>query len=343
MDKFMKIIMTPKNWILASAALIMSLSGETFSWYENTEDFRGHVYQKFSVPTIDRFQKIKAQGSYALLAAQQSFDKDTHKKRIASIEFQFKKIENDLRTQEKDAVTAILKKYNVDNETIDLVFNILDKLKKFGIEYMSASQENIFHHEITPAPHLYEFIIKHLQKNGIHPGSIRIINGINDDYKDVREDAHAIAPYHNWYIEDHKLIIDKEQLHQHGIIALFPNSVRDISIEEQEAMIAHECKHVKEQHSATCTTIKVCLQNLNPNYNDVELVQSKEWKKLNRIHEQQAEIFPCLDDAITTSQLRKIRAAYHYTGMLYESHYNQVSSIDELWKQHTSLRRKLYT
>lgn len=334
----MKIIMTPKKWILVSAALIMSFSAETSSWYGNTETFRGHFYQKLSVPTIDRLQKIKAQGSYALLTAEQCFDKDSHKKRIASIESQFKKIENDLRTQEKHAVTAILKKYNVDNETIDLGFNVLDELKKFGTEYMSAPQENIFHHEITPAPHLYEFIIKHLQKNGIHPGSIRILNGINDDYKNVDQDALAIAPYHSWLIDDHKLIIDKKHLTQYGIIALFPNSVRDISIEEQEAMIAHECKHIKEQHSVTCTTIKVCLQNLNPNYNDAELVQSKEWKHLKRIHEQQAEIFPCLDDAVTTSQLRKLRAAQHYTGMLYESHYNQISSIDELWKQHTLLK-----
>ena len=51
-----------------------------------------------------------------------------------------------------------------------------------------------------------------------------------------------------------------------------------------------------------------------------------------------AEIFPCLDDAITTSQLRKVRAAQHYTGMLYESHYNQISSIDELWKQQALLK-----
>ena len=338
MDKFMKIIMTPKNWILVSAALIMSLSGETFSWYENTEAFRGHFYQKFSVPTINKLQKIRGKGSYALLATQQSFNKDTYKKRIASIESQFKKIENNLRTQEKDAVTSILKKYNVDNETIDLGFNVLDELKKFGTEYMSTPQEGIFHDEITSAPHLYEFIIKHLQKNSIHPGSIRIVNAINDEYKNVSKDAMTIAPYHNWSIDNYKLIIDKKQLHQCGIIALFPNSIRDISVEGQEAMIAHECKHLKEQHSVTCATIKVCLQNLIPNYNDEALLESKEWKNLKRIHEQQAEIFPCLDDAITTSQLRKVRAAQHYTGVLYESHYNQVSSIDELWKQHAWLK-----
>jgi hypothetical protein len=333
----MKIITIPRNGLLVSAALIISLAGQTFSGYKNTEELRGHIYQKFSVPTINRLQKIKAKVSYALLVAQQSLDKDTHNKRIASIDSQFKTIENNLRTQEKNAVIVILKKCNIDDEVVDFTFNTLDELKKFGTEYMNAPQENIFHDETIPT-HLYELIIKHLQKNDIHPGSIRIVDAINDEHKDVTEDAIAMAPYHSWSINKHKLIIQKEQPALYGGIILFPNAVRNISIEGQEAMIAHECRHLKEQHSVTCGIIQACLRSLMPDYNDEKLFESNEWKKLKHIHEQQAEIFPCLDDAITTSQLRKMRGAHPYTGMLYESHYNQISSIDELWKQRVWLK-----
>lgn len=67
------------------------------------------------------------------------------------------------------------------------------------------------------------------------------------------------------------------------------------------------------------------------------MIESGEWKNLKRIHEQQAEIFACLDDAETALQLRQVRSKSHYTGMVYESHYNQISTIDQLWKEYTLL------
>jgi hypothetical protein len=336
----MKIIMALRNWILVFAVLTTSLPVAISSGYR-TENFRGHFYQKISVPTINTVQKIKAKGSYALLAARQSLNQNAYKKRIASIESQFKKIENNLRAHEKDAVIAILKKYDIDDQDINFCFHVIDGLKKFGTEYMSASQENIFHDETIPA-HLYELFIKHLHKNSIHPESINLFNAINnDDCKDAPEDMITASPWPRWSLDEGELTIDKEQPVQYGMIVLLPNSVRNISSEGQEALIAHECKHLKEQHSITCGTVEVCLKNLTTNCNPEELFATKEWKTLKRIHEQQAEIFPCLDDAITALQMRKLRAAQHYTGTLYENHYNQVSSIDELWKQRTWLKTQI--
>lgn len=126
---------------------MLSFLNQTFCWQSNTQHFRGNFYQKVSVPTINTLHTIKAKGSSKLLNIWQFIDKNAYKKQIKHIESQFKKIENDLRLKEKDAVIAILKKYNIDNSAIEFGFRILNELKNYGAEYMSNHQEDIFHHE----------------------------------------------------------------------------------------------------------------------------------------------------------------------------------------------------
>src|SRR5436190_16719274 len=125
--------MSIKNLILI---ITISFLNQIFCWQPDTEYFRGNFYQKVFVPAVNMLHRIKVKGSSKLLTLQQFIDKDTYRKRIKYIESQFKKIEKDLRLQEKDGVTAILKKYNIDNNTIEFGFGILDELKKHGTEYM---------------------------------------------------------------------------------------------------------------------------------------------------------------------------------------------------------------
>jgi hypothetical protein len=80
---------------------------------------------------------------------------------------------------------------------------------------------------------------------------------------------------------------------------------------------------------------------LTDNYNEEQLLNSQEWHNLTNVHEQQAEIFPSLRDPKIASLIRKMRAEHHYTGTLYEGHYNTLSKIDEMWKQLEWLKRQI--
>lgn len=327
----------------ASLLTISFCHGEGISWYKNSEKMRGHIYQSLSVPAINAMQSIQSKGSYALTTVESMWDKNIFQKKIASIEAEFKNIENNLRSQQKNAVIAIFHKNELDDEsTIPFCLDIIDELKKFGQEYMSKPQPDIYHDTTIPA-NLYAAIIKNLKKDNVDPDSIRIIDRTKDEtIKDVVfEDAIAMAPYFNWSVKDGKLAIHKEHPQFYGSIALLPKIITVASNDEEEAMLAHECKHIKEQHSTTCGAIKSCLYRLSNDYNEEQLLNSPEWNKLTEIHEQQAEVFPSLQDAETASRMRKTRAAHHYTGMLYESHYNQLSRIDEMWKQHAWLTKKI--
>lgn len=321
--------------LLFSLTLTLSFASQTFC--NDNEYFRGCFYTTFSVPTIDALQKIKSTGSYALLKVAQSFDNNAHSKKIAFIESQFKTIENDLRQQEKKAITKLLQTYTANDHVIAFYFHILNELKQYGREYMSKPRADVYHDNQTiPAP-LYTTIIKHLKQNGIHPDSICISDLMKDEYKDVPFDAAAMASYHTWHIDGSQVVIHTEKPYRYGTIRLYPNVMIGTSDDDREAIIAHECQHLKEQHSAIFGSLKHYLSVLSENYNDKQLLDSKEWKNLKIIHELQANVFAALSNPITASQVRNVSAAYPYAGMLYESHYNQISKIDELWKYHTWL------
>lgn len=335
--KYIKIL----SIFLAGLAIAPLCGSEKLPWYKNSEQVRGRIYQSVSVPTINAMQTIQSRWSYALTTATSLLNKNIYQKKIDAIESEFKNIENSLRAQQKNAVVAILDKNGLDEETTTFCLSIIDELKVFGREYMSKPQPNT-HHDTTIPANLYAMIIRYLKNDNVNPDSINIINKIDDEslQGEVFEDAITMAPYHNWSIKNGELIIDKTQPYFYGSIILLPKIMKIASADEHEAMLAHECEHIKEQHSTTCGAVKSCLYRLTEDFNEENLFNSSKWNNLTKIHEQQAEIFPSLRDATTASRMRRTRAAHHYTGILYESHYNQLSRIDELWKQYEWLTKK---
>jgi hypothetical protein len=335
----MKIKVSP--FIILVIPFIMFFSTQGSSWYSDKETFRGYVYQDLSVPAIDVIQSMHSQVSSIVTFAMSYADKSIFEKKMVAIESALKEIENELRLQEQKAIDIILRKNGLDESTRDFCFQVIKDLKKFGKQYMDKPRENIYHDKTIPTQ-LYTMLITCLKRDNIDPDSINIINKIEDEelQKEVFEDAITMAPYHNWSVRDNELIIHKEQPHFYGFITLLPKIKKISSIDEQEAILTHECEHIKEQHSTTCGVIKSCLYRLTDNYNEDKLLNSPEWHDLIHIHEQEAEIFPSLREPRTASIMRKMRASHHYTGMLYETHYNTLSHIDENWKQYTWLKKK---
>ena len=321
--------------------VIMPVLGQELPWYKDKETIRGRIYKNLSVPAINTFQLIQSKISSALTMTTSYVNKNIFQKKITSIESELKNIENDLRSQEHKTIDTIFRKNELDESTIPFCFEILNDLKKFGQEYMSKPEPNIHHDTIIPVE-LSIMLIKCLKQDAINPNSINIIDKRNDEalQKEVFEDAIAMAPYHNWSVLEGRLIIHKEHPQFYGTIVLLPKIKKVNSNDEQEAMITHECEHIKEQHSVTCAVIKSCLYRLTDNYNEEQLLNSPEWHNTN-IHEQQAEIFPSLRDPKVASLMRKMREKHHYTGTLYENHYNNLSKIDEMWKQHNWLKKQI--
>jgi hypothetical protein len=328
--------------MLSVMLFMMPLLGQALPWYKHKEGIRGRVYQMFSVPTINTIYTIQSKISSAAILTMSYVDKSIFQKKSIAIECEFKKIENHLRLEEQKAIDIIFRKNGLDQPTISFCFNILNDLKKFGQEYMSKSDPNV-HHDKTISAELYAILTACLKRNNINPGSINIIDKRDDEalQKEVFEDAIAMAPYHNWSVRDNQLVIHEGQPHFYGFIALLPKIKKVSSIDEQEAILAHECEHIKEQHSTTCGVIKSCLYRLTDAYNEEQLLNSPEWHNLILIHEQEAEVFPSLRDANSASFIRKVRAEHHYTGMLYEGHYNTLSNIDETWKQYIWLKKHI--
>ncbi|HEX4069209.1 MAG TPA: hypothetical protein VHX42_03870, partial [Candidatus Babeliales bacterium] len=231
----------------------LSTLGQEIPWYKDTETMRGRIYKNVSVPVINIFQLMSSKLSSALTMTTSYVSKDIFQKKIASIESEFQKIENDLRSQEHKAIDILFCKNELDESTISFCFDIRNDLKKFGREYMSKPEPNI-HHDTTIPMELSAMIIRCLQRDKINPDSINIIDKRDDEelQKEIFEDAITMAPYHNWSVREGQLVIHTDQPQFYGFIALLPKIKKVNNIDEQEAIVTHECEHIKEQHSTTC-------------------------------------------------------------------------------------------
>ncbi len=117
-------------------------------------------------------------------------------------------------------------------------------------------------------------------------------------------------------------------------IGLNPNVYTQMTKQKKYAAIAHEVTHARLQHPEKQQLLYYFTEQLKgkPDLASVYTDIKKQQKMLATLYEEQAEIFPSVDDYTISSCMRSMRKNGSYPGHLYFEHYNTLSTINELHK-----------
>lgn len=312
----------------------ISISAHNIDQSQHAENFRGYAYKYVSRPAIDVIKKIQSNLSKATYMTTKIVGSTNPTKETDKIKARFEQIKKDLLSAEQDQVKVVLKKYitsdNFDDPVnhINVCLGIITDIKKASKKYMSQPQQGVIHQEEFPMNLLP---LEELKQHDINLDSINLIitdNLPNDEGLPVGMEAYALSPAHNWSMGNGFEI--KNDLSVQGLMAVGPKFIT-LPEGEQQALLIHESEHIIQQHTTTRITLIACIIRTTDEVQEA-IINSREWKKLIEIQEQQAEIFPSLRNPRYASIIRAMRGVSHYTGMLYENHYYALSAIDEDWK-----------
>ena len=273
--------------------------------------------------------------SQAVIAIDKKFDREWTIKKIIQSKFpdlfikinqsKLKAIKHTIQKEEHNHIQSLLKENKLSKEEIKQTFAII----QIGLETRKKylSQSAWFWTNATHDPELsehIEIINAQLKKKGLNSNNINIIKENRE--KQYGGSNEQRSSYNYTYNLLSKTITSFTFSCEPDTISI--NSPY-INHNHKEAIALHETEHSIRGHVTIQSLIEMCIKHFNGNSN---ADASKNYYRLQRIHEHQAEVFPSLRNAKAASLMRNRRRDGYYTNMLYDEHYYQLSEIDEIHK-----------
>ncbi len=253
----------------------------------------------------------------------------THKKEsiLQKIDHRLVQIEKNLRNDEIKTVNAMYQEFNVDKDDQQTINQVVRQYKEFQKQYLSQSHKK----DCDTLESSFPEILFFCKQINIHPSAVelRISNSPSSLV------AEAIGLKAHYQFENDKLIVKDNDIVGYPTVILYHNFF-ELSYEQRIAVMGHELTHLALQHEETQNILGMEIKYFTGTKRE-EIINSKNWKKLETICERQAEVLH--KDAEWASIMKNKRHQGFYPDHLFLNHYAQLTEIDELHK----LKEKINT
>lgn len=288
-------------------------------WYMVDIKNMNSTYYTKNCTKIGRIQSLRTIGTIAYNLI--THDKNNPEKQLQEIEAQLKYFETKLLKKEQEALLAIKNKFNINDAQWNQLVNTLETLKNVYKKGMQQEWSDVTHE----VPEKIQSILYDLMaKNNINPHSVNLKTSYKETY--TRAQAKTLLYAHT---DPDLTFIDDYTPHT---IKFFPTALNN-TYKRTKATCAHELEHLIQHHAITEIVIKKHLKHYHQLSQD-EIEKSNEFYKLNKIHEQQAEVLSAIKDPEVAACMAHHRSTSHYDKYLHEKHYYHLTTIHMLWQLH---------
>lgn len=246
---------------------------------------------------------------------------------LQKIDCRLNRITENIQRDEINTVNTIYKDFNITNKDQHTINSILSQYGEFQKQYLSQPHEKQCDTLESTSPE----IVALCQHMNIHPTAVELKLSHSPSPHGYVAAASGLAV--NYQYENDTLIINKDDIVHHPAITLYPQFC-EMSYNEQLATFGHELAHLASQHHENYNILAMEIKYLTKAHNE-EIINSKYFKKLDTIHERQAEILH--KDAAWAAIMRNKRHTSYYQNHLFLKHYAQLVEIDELHKLKSKL------
>jgi hypothetical protein len=241
---------------------------------------------------------------------------------LQKIDYRLNHIVENIKGDEINTINAIYKDFNITNEDQHTINSILSQYREFQKQYLSRPHEKQCHTlESTSSE-----ILSLCKQMNIHPTAVELKLSHSPSPHGYVAAASGLAA--NYQFENNTLIINKNGIVSHPAITLYPQFC-ELSYNEQLATFGHELTHLASQHHESYNILAMEI-GYSTKLNKEKILDNKNWKNLDTIHERQAEILH--KDAAWAAIMRNKRNTSYYPSHLFLKHYTQLAEIDELHK-----------
>ena len=246
----------------------------------------------------------------------------THKKIavLQKINCRLDHITENIKRDEMNTINEIYKEFDVTHEDQKTINSIISQYSEFQKQYLSSPHEK----QCDTLESTSSEILLLCKQMNIHPTAVELRLSHSSSPHGYVAVASGLAV--NYQYENDTLIINKDDIIHHPAITLYPQFC-EMSYNEQLATFGHELTHLASQHHENYNILAMEIKYLTKVHNE-EIVNSKNFKNLETIHERQAEILH--KDATGAAIMRNMRNKIYYKNQLFLKHYAQLTEIDEL-------------
>jgi len=246
----------------------------------------------------------------------------THKKEnvLQKIDHRLAQIEKNLKDDEIKAIDAMYQEFNVDKNDQQTINSVIRQYKEFQKQYLSQSHKK----ECDTLESSFPEILFFCKQINIHPSAVelRVSNSPSSLV------AQAIGLKAHYQFENDKLIVEDNDIIGYPTVILY-HKFFELPYEQRIAVMGHELTHLALQHEEMQNILGMEIKYFTGAKRE-EIINSKNWKKLEIICERQAEILH--KDAEWASIMKNKRNQGYYQDHLFLNHYAQLTEIDELHK-----------
>ncbi len=248
----------------------------------------------------------------------------TGKKKIVlnKIDCRLNQITENIKRDEINTVNAIYKDFNITDKDQHIINSIISQYRDFQKQYLSQPHEK----QCDTLESTSTEIVALCKQMNIHPTAVELKLSHSPSPHGHVAAASGLAV--NYQCENDTLIINKNDIVHHPAITLYPQFC-EMSYNEQLATFGHELAHLASQHHESYNILAMEIKYLTAAQKE-DIIHSKYFKKLDTIHERQAEILH--KDAAWAAIMRNKRNTSYYPNHLFLKHYAQLVEIDELHK-----------
>jgi hypothetical protein len=292
-----------------------------YSWHNNGLDYQTNCKR---ITTIHSLQRPLLTAYYCLAHGANL------PKAINAIQKRLATFHTQLLQDEQNALLAIKNKFNMSDTLWQEYLNDLATLKQEYTTSMQQAHPNIIH-DPTIDPEVMDIITLLLTKNKINPHSIHLTTLPKSERNAI--DAQVVEYVQPLTDADHNLYIDSTYIpctmELSPVLETLPTPI-------QISSCAHEIEHLVQHHSLTTLLLFEYLKH-HYDIDRATVQQSAEYHVLQGIHEQQAEIFPAIQNPHIARCFTLMRSRDYYPRYLYENHFYTLSTIALLWKVNQNL------
>lgn len=323
MNKF-----TKKQIFFASSIIIVSLP-----LYGMMDTIKEKLYKTIEKPmiynagvyTIDTTAKLISSTIIRLVRIRHKKETDIQKKNSfqhynQKIDYRLAQIEERLKEDEKNAINAMYREFNITTQDQQTINSVLSQYKCFQKQYLSQFHKK----ECDTLEFVSPEILSFCKQININPTAVEL----KISHSSSPLVAAATGLKANYQFENDMLVVDDNNIIAYPAIILYPNFF-ELSYEQGIATIGHELTHLALQHEEMQNILGMEIKYFTEAKRE-EIMNSKNWKKIETIYERQAEILH--KDAEWASRMRKKRNSSYYDNQLFLKHYAQLTEIDELHK-----------
>lgn len=233
---------------------------------------------------------------------------------------------SNLLKKEQEALFAIKNKFNINQIHWDNITHSIENLKTIYQEAMKNKSSVAQHSSLLPL-NIRNDVCKTLEDNGIDPQSINLII-LQNKSDTLLARAYTTISYNNTSGFKFDPIYHVQNIE-------FSPAIFTECEKYQKSIYIHEIEHLIQHHNITCLVLESYItQVMHISHHELQI--SHEYMALQKIHEEQADIFPALRSSEFAQCMLLKRSRHDHELDLSAKHYHTLLVINSLWAMYPS-------